>query len=680
MSFNYKNPISPLTILGSLTVTRTDVFGTNFSVLGTGGYMEVYTLNDLYYTIPSGSTGLIEYSANTIPIQFNKGIGTVFSPDVLTLNSDNISSGRRRIGMLVYVIDDDQIYQYQIPNFETLWSGATGATGPGGPTVVFSEFGTTVKNNTPEGVSFISAWTANTIEGISGETALTAVWKKLVFGSDFTGGTVTGATIFTNGLTANTFSASTYLGLPADIFITGGTFDNNTDTLTLERSSGSSILVTGFTDYYTTGATLLGQTVFFDRNDVLSAYSVNLSAFSPTLDVHVTGATYDNANTFTFTNNTGGTFDVSFDFVTGLTINGDLTVTGNTNVQGLTATTISATTYQNLPIDPDTYITAFTYSSNTLTIDDNSGNTFNVTINDFTGLTINGDLTVTGNTSVQGLTATTISATTYQGLPTDIRVTGGTYTAGTTTFTNNTGGTFTVTGFTAQDTFTTAFTYSNNTFTISRNQGQPDLTATINIMTGLTVNGNLTVTGNTNVQALTGTSAYLSGSGQNILTVVGSGSSTSSPLMVVSGSSGELFSITDSLVGTLFSVNNLTGNPILSVDSSDIILMGNYLSPSLNSTIKVSASTGTTNVYSIPTSAYTGAFFDYTVNDGTNLRAGNIMSIWSGTTVQYSETSTTDIGNTSGITFNLTISSGNAILRTSGTTSGWTVKTIIRSI
>jgi len=1188
MSFNYKNPISPLTILGNLTVTRTDVFGTNFSVLGTGGYMEVYTLNDLYYTIPSGATGLIEYSSNTIPIQFNKGIGTVFSPDVLTLNSDNISSGRRRIGMLVYVIDDDQIYQYQIPNFESLWSGATGATGPGGPTVVFSEFGTTVKNNTPEGVSFISAWTANTIEGISGETALTAVWKKLETGGEFTGGTVTGATIFTNGLTANTFSASTYLGLPADIFITGGTFDNNTDTLTLERSSGSSIVVTGFTDYYTTGATLFGQTVFFDRNDALSAYSVNLSAFSPTLDVHVTGATYDNANTFTFTNNTGGTFDVSFDIVTGLTINGNLNVTGNTifdnitattisastyqnlpidpdtyitaftyssntltifdnsgntfsttindftgltingdlNVTGdtilnnLTANTISATTYQNLPIDPDTYITAFTYSSNTLTIDDNSGNTFNTTINDFTGLTINGDLSVTGNTNVQGITATTISATTYQGLPIDpdtyvtaftynnntftiednsgttfnatindvtgltingdltvtgntslqgltattisattyqnlptdvrvtggtysdgiyeftnntggtfnvsatttysagvisgatwsdtgsgginlpevkvalftntenlepiytyivpsgttgvggipsltdndtnyividynsgtpqydvlltdatindsdivlflivyragnfvhvlefgnqgaglpnkindriimtdrfaresgfslglsgstgivtlsggvswngtyrqslpplnsqddiffqsfhtggtwtytttadtlnnlyyddgtnpvlssvgkflvnwyfrgqevndhiyevwgndeydslseaqlslepnlpelitshaflvgriiveysattgsvesafvtyfqgsqvqahndltgiqggsagqyyhltstqylnlpylntnnvfqsgitattisattyqglpidIRVTGGTYTAGTATFTNNTGGTFTVTGFTAQDTFTTAFTYSNNTFTIFRNQGQPDLTATINTMTGLTVNGNLIVTGNTNVQALTGTSAYLSGSGQNILTIVGSGSSTSSPLMVVSGSSGELFSITDSLVGTLFSVNNVSGNPILSVDSSDIILMGNYLSPSLNSTIKVSASTGTTNIYSIPTSAYTGAFFDYTVNDGTNLRAGNIMSIWSGSTIQYSETSTTDIGNTSGITFNLTISSGNAILRTSGTTSGWTVKTIIRSI
>ena len=47
-----------------------------------------------------------------------------------------------------------------------------------------------------------------------------------------------------------------------------------------------------------------------------------------------------------------------------------------------------------------------------------------------------------------GLTATTISATTYQNLPLDIRVTGGTYSNGTTTYRNNTGGTFTVTGLT----------------------------------------------------------------------------------------------------------------------------------------------------------------------------------------------------------------------------------------
>ena len=56
--------------------------------------------------------------------------------------------------------------------------------------------------------------------------------------------------------------------------------------------------------------------------------------------------------------------------------------------------------------------------------------------------------TVTGATIFQsGLTSNTISATTYYNLPTDVFVTGGTYTSGNAIFTNNTGGTFTVTGF-----------------------------------------------------------------------------------------------------------------------------------------------------------------------------------------------------------------------------------------
>lgn len=47
------------------------------------------------------------------------------------------------------------------------------------------------------------------------------------------------------------------------------------------------------------------------------------------------------------------------------------------------------------------------------------------------------------------------------------------------------------------DTYVTGFTYSNNRFTISRNNDLPDLTQTINTVTGLTVNGDLTVTGAT---------------------------------------------------------------------------------------------------------------------------------------------------------------------------------------
>ena len=67
----------------------------------------------------------------------------------------------------------------------------------------------------------------------------------------------------------------------------------------------------------------------------------------------------------------------------------------------------------------------------------------------FTGGTI-ANLTVTGNTIVGGLTATTISATTYQNLPLDVYVTGGTYnfTGNTLTLNRNDNNQIQITGFT----------------------------------------------------------------------------------------------------------------------------------------------------------------------------------------------------------------------------------------
>jgi hypothetical protein len=276
------------------------------------------------------------------------------------------------------------------------------------------------ENGILSGMTSIRANTisASTYQNLT--TSLNGIYLPL------SGGTVTGSTIFTNGLTANTISATTYQNLPTD--------------------------------------------------------------------VRTTGATYSN-NTFTFTNNTGGTYSVLFNTLTGLTVNGSLTITGNTSAQGLTATTISATTYQNIPSQSGTgvssisytestglfslitnegrtlstgtflYLTGATYSNNTFTYTNNTGGTFNVLFNTVTGLTINGGLTITGNTSAQGLTATTISAATYQNLPTDVRVTGATYSNNNFTFTNNTGGTFNV---------------------------------LFNTLTGLTVNGNITTTGTTN--------------------------------------------------------------------------------------------------------------------------------------------------------------------------------------
>ena len=123
MSVPYKNPISSLQSSGPQSISRTSVFGTNFSVDGVGGYMEVYNLSDLSLTLTSSTyPDLIQLSGNTIPIRFSKGNGTTSSPDFITLNSDNISSGRRKLGMMVYVHETDKVYQYVIPNYDTLWN------------------------------------------------------------------------------------------------------------------------------------------------------------------------------------------------------------------------------------------------------------------------------------------------------------------------------------------------------------------------------------------------------------------------------------------------------------------------------------------------------------------------------------------------------------------------------
>jgi hypothetical protein len=181
-------------------------------------------------------------------------------------------------------------------------------------------------------------------------------------------------------------------------------------------------------------------------------------------------------------------------------------------------------------------------------------------------------------------------------------------------------------------------------------------------LSALTVNGQSVFSGDTDV-----------------VTIYGSGDT--SPVFSVQGSAGELFAVTDSLTGSLFSVNDISGLPILEVFDDDTILMGSYAAPSLNTTAKVTANSGQTTVYSIPASAYTGAFFDYTVVNAIGARSGNVMAIWSGTSnIEFSETSTTDIGNSSDLTFDVAISGTDVLFRASANTDSWTVKSIVRSI
>ncbi len=167
----------------------------------------------------------------------------------------------------------------------------------------------------------------------------------------------------------------------------------------------------------------------------------------------VSGLTYS-ANTLTLINPTGGTVSV--------------------NIASDTNTFITATTYNDL--------------TNTITLTDNTNTSFNVYINAVSGLTVNGILsatTISGGTLYgDGSNLTGISTQ-------DTFVTGGTYSNGTATFTNNTGGTFNVGGFVTGDTYVTGLTFnlSNYNLTIGRNDGVSFTDSLAILASDLTVTG-----------------------------------------------------------------------------------------------------------------------------------------------------------------------------------------------
>ena len=141
-----------------------------------------------------------------------------------------------------------------------------------------------------------------------------------------------------------------------------------------------------------------------------------------------TGGTYEN-NTLILTNPTGGTIETKIEsfsrnFIpsgTSITIYedyqnlifGDLVVQGELNIENnaelvvlngaiiISGGTInnSGTTYNISLPEVDTKVVGFTYNNNEFTILNNFGSAYTISLNQMTGLTISGDLIVTGNTN-----------------------------------------------------------------------------------------------------------------------------------------------------------------------------------------------------------------------------------------------------------------------------------------
>ena len=140
-------------------------------------------------------------------------------------------------------------------------------------------------------------------------------------------------------------------------------------TLSLLKIGGGTIdidlnSIVSATDNYTTGATLEGDIVYFDRSDSLSAYTLDLTSLDVN-DTFISGASFNN-----------GTFDLSINRNDGTTFTENLSILAS-----------------------DRVVTGGTYNINTgiVTYATNSGNTFQVsgftsgmTDNYTTGATLNG--------------------------------------------------------------------------------------------------------------------------------------------------------------------------------------------------------------------------------------------------------------------------------------------------
>jgi hypothetical protein len=417
-----------------------------------------------------------------------------------------------------------------------------------------------LNNGKPSVPVTIDSFTALTINGNLNVTGTEVVNNLTITGTGLYNTTATG----TNSLEIVNYGSLTAFSQTNDVYVTGSTLTQATDNTDSQSSlllyhgtpiGGSYTIDTENT--YTTGGTWNSGTtaIDFTRNDGVT-YSVSLSNIDVN-DTYVTGGTNTAATDNTSTASIGllynrdivpGTYSLPYTdvYTTGGTYNSGTEALDFTRNDG----TIYSVSLSGIDIN-DTFVTGFTYnpSSNTFTISQNEGQPdLTASINSVSGLTVNGDLNVTGTELVNNLTITgtglynttatgsnsleivnygsltafsqtndvyvtgsTLTPATnntdsqsslllYHGIPIgspytidteNTFTTGGTYNSGTEAldFTRNDGVVYSVSlsGIDINDTYVTGFTYSptTNTFTISQNEGQPDLVASINTVSGL---------------------------------------------------------------------------------------------------------------------------------------------------------------------------------------------------
>jgi len=410
---------------------------------------------------------------------------------LLDLNA--IPNLRRRAGMVVGINGGAQYYKLNpSPWNGTITDWSIFNTGGGGNPYVtgftYDNSNTfTILTSSP---SIFNA-TINEVTGLTINGNLLVTGNTNLFGLSTYQGPVTGL---------NTKELINYEYLTSyvsanDIYSTGGTVSqypspsSNVVSVQIDGNSGfTPFNITGLTDTFINDFSYSANTFTISQND-----GSNFDAIIDTINLEsvLSAATFDIGTTGTISANifSGGTYYGDGSNLSGITTANVFVYSGNANVStseltflNTTGGTFTVTNSAALFADNDINVTGGTYNPTTgcVTFTTNSGTTFDV-CGFLTGFT---DTYVTGAT----FSANQVILSRNDGFDV-LKISGGTNVTLTNPSTNEI-----VIGVTIPpdtNTFVTGFTYNdNNTFTLTRNDGV-DISTSINIVTGLTVNGDI---------------------------------------------------------------------------------------------------------------------------------------------------------------------------------------------
>jgi len=209
----------------------------------------------------------------------------------------------------------------------------------------------------------------------------------------------------------------------------------------------------------------------------------------------------------------------------------------------------------------------------------------------------------------------------------------------------------------------------------------------LTVKTGATITGSLTMVGNI-IPSINQTYDLGSPSKQWNHLYISTGSIYMNGIEVMFMNNNNQVVIGNQTIST----TGTTGITISSISGSQVITGSQIISGSLNVTgsaqitgsllfnnalhLGTSGTTinGSSTIESDLTGSYRSAFYKYVLTSGSNARSGEVMAVWNGSNIVYDEYSTTDIGNTTDIQFNVTLSGTNVNLNTTSTYV-WNVKT-----